>query len=284
MCPHESKKGIDKPVTLMLLGSGPRFPAFIGALSALEEKGIRIGKIIGASAGSIVGSLYAAGKTTLELKRMALDFDPSVIRDPSMRNLLSGKGIYEGKALEGYIDYLLEGRRFRDDFKMPLFIAATDIMDIKPFVFSRSNFADMKVSEAIRYSIGVPIVFSCRPFRQNGRRHMLIDGNLLSGAVESMFEDENEVLLVIRVATRNSIVNKPGPGFTLGTYIRNLLLILFHAVEKERVSARMWKNTILISCGDISPTRFALTKSEKNFLVEQGYSQVKKYIEYKWGL
>ncbi|MBI5468042.1 MAG: patatin-like phospholipase family protein [Deltaproteobacteria bacterium] len=271
------------PITLVLLGSGVRFPAFIGALSAIEEKGLKIGHIVGASAGSIVGTLYAAGNTPMELKKMAMDIDTSGFRDLSLGSILRGKGMYSGKALERHVDRLLEGRRFKDPFRIQPFVVATDILNNTPFVFSRFNFPDMKVSTSIRFSVGIPLVFAYKRFRHEGTNHVFVDGNLLAGAVEDMFAGEGKVL-VLRVISRRSLNERSSTKLTLTRYIKRLLLIMMHAVEKERVRGRVWHDTILISCGDISPTKFTIGADEKRYLIEQGYLQTREYLEYKWGV
>ncbi|HEY4708311.1 MAG TPA: patatin-like phospholipase family protein [Thermodesulfobacteriota bacterium] len=269
------------PITLILLGSGVRFPAFIGALSAIEERGIRVKTVIGASAGSIVGTLYASGHSPAALRRMAMDTDLSRLRDVSLSSIVRLRGVYSGRALEEHVDGLLEGRRFGDEFRMTPLVVATDILNNRPFVFSRSNFPEMKVSEAIRYSIGIPLVFPYKHFNSGGREHVFVDGNIMSGAVEDMFASEGGCL-VLRVASRRA--SDPIPGrFTALKYMKKLLLIMMQAVESERVKGRVWKDTILISCGDITPVKFSITSDEKKYLIEQGYLQTRRYLDYKWG-
>ena len=56
-----------KRIGLALSGGGARGIAHIGVLQALEEQGIFPEVISGASAGAIVGALYAAGKTPEEI-------------------------------------------------------------------------------------------------------------------------------------------------------------------------------------------------------------------------
>lgn len=267
----------------MLLGSGLRFPAFIGALSAIEEKGLKVKKVIGASAGSIIGSLYASGRTPMEMKKLALALDTSAFRDWSVGSLLGGKGFYRGNAAEKYIDTLLKGRTFSEGFNIPLYVIATDMVSSTPFVFSGKNFPGMKVSEAIRYSIGIPLVFAYKRFKHKGKNHIFVDGNLLSGVIEDMFTDEGN-LLILRVVSRRSREQPLSDKFSFGRYLRGLLLILLHAVEKERIKGSRWHDTILISCGDIPPTKFVISQDEKAYLIEQGYTQVKQYLEYKWGI
>ena len=103
----------------------------------------------------------------------------------------------------------------------------------------------------------------------------------MSGAVEDMFASEGGCL-VLRVASRRA--SDPIPGrFTALKYMKKLLLIMMQAVESERVKGRVWKDTILISCGDITPVKFSITSDEKKYLIEQGYLQTRRYLDYKWG-
>lgn len=273
----------DKPVTLMLLGSGLRFPAYIGALTAIEEKGLKIERIVGASAGSMIGSLYAAGKSPMEMKKIALETDITIFKDFSFRSLIKGKGLYEGRVFEEWMDKMLDGRRFCDSFNMPLFVITTDILNNTPFVFSRSNFPELKVSSAIRFSIGIPWVYSYKHFSRNGKKHVFIDGNLITGPIVDTFAKQGRTL-ILKVVSSRSVAQPKSAGFSFKSYMQKLLFIMMNAVEMERVSGDRWKDTIIIFCGDIPPTKFTISNDEKRYLFEQGYIQVKKYLEYKWGI
>ena len=59
-------------IGLALGGGGARGMGHIGALMAFEELGIKFDYIAGTSAGSLVGALYAFGKSPIEIKELAL--------------------------------------------------------------------------------------------------------------------------------------------------------------------------------------------------------------------
>ena len=61
-------------VGLALSGGAARGMAHIGVLRALEEGAIPIDAIAGASAGALVGGLYAAGLSIAQLEAMARKF------------------------------------------------------------------------------------------------------------------------------------------------------------------------------------------------------------------
>jgi Predicted esterase of the alpha-beta hydrolase superfamily len=67
------KQTENRPVIALVLGSGgARGYAHIGAIEVLEQAGIQPDFIVGTSAGSIVGSIYASGKPAIELRNIAL--------------------------------------------------------------------------------------------------------------------------------------------------------------------------------------------------------------------
>ena len=71
-----------RPVVALVLGSGgARGYAHIGVIEVLEQQGIRPDFIVGTSAGSIVGSIYASGKSAKELRSIALNMKATDVRD-----------------------------------------------------------------------------------------------------------------------------------------------------------------------------------------------------------
>ncbi|MBC6997743.1 patatin-like phospholipase family protein [Cytophaga sp. FL35] len=93
-----SKK--DLKIGLVLSGGGAKGMAHIGALKVIEEAGIQIDYIGGTSMGAIVGSLYAAGYSAVELD--------SVFRTTNFTNLIednlprNAKTFYEKEDSERY--------------------------------------------------------------------------------------------------------------------------------------------------------------------------------------
>ncbi len=274
----------NEPVTLLMLGGGIRFPALVGALRAVEEKGIRVTKVVGSSSGSIIGALYASGVTVDELRRETMALDAAQFRDVSLKSILFGKGLCSGDALEGWIDKRLGGRRFDDDFRMPVQVIATDILNYKPVIFSAASHPDLKVSTAARFSNGVPWIFSTRKYRHQGKNHVFVDGSLMAGTVEESYGRSQDRILILKVVSKRSLKHQAFAGLTLSRYFREMLNFSLHAMEKEFIKGGRWKDTILLYCSDIEPARFTLFAEEKEYLLEQGYEQTMKFLAYKWGI
>jgi len=72
---------------LALSGGGFRGLAHIGVLRALEGYGLQPDFVAGTSAGSLIGALYASGKTTDEIEAIALEvFWPGLLRSQGIRS------------------------------------------------------------------------------------------------------------------------------------------------------------------------------------------------------
>ena len=68
--PHLGEKRIPH-IGLALGGGAARGFAHVGVIQALEEAGIRPELVAGTSAGSLVAALYASGKNSAQLKKIA---------------------------------------------------------------------------------------------------------------------------------------------------------------------------------------------------------------------
>ena len=84
----------------VVLGAGAsRGFAHIGVLKILEENHIPVHMIVGTSAGSFVGSLYAYGFNAFQLQKMALSIEKSDIIDMTIPD----NGFIKGEKLEEYV-------------------------------------------------------------------------------------------------------------------------------------------------------------------------------------
>src|SRR5699024_4365452 len=98
---HNIKQTQQRPVVALVLGSGgARGYVHIGALEVLVESGVEKDFIVGTSAGSIVGYIYASGKPAIELRNIALSMRPNDVRDIK----LARKGFFDGKKVEDYVN------------------------------------------------------------------------------------------------------------------------------------------------------------------------------------
>jgi NTE family protein len=91
-------------IGLALGGGAARGFAHIGVIKALEAQGIVPDVVVGTSAGSVVGALYAAGNNGFKLNRMALEMDEAAISDWAVPLFARSSGVLKGEAIQRYIN------------------------------------------------------------------------------------------------------------------------------------------------------------------------------------
>lgn len=156
-----------KPVVALVLGSGgARGYAHIGVIEVLEENGIKPDFIVGTSAGSIVGSIYASGKSAQELRDIALKMQVHDVRDFNIKL----QGFLDGKKVESYVNRQVDNLPL-EDLKIPLYVVATELKHGEKVVFNKGS-----TGQAVRASISIPSMFI--PVNINGNEY--VDGGLVS--------------------------------------------------------------------------------------------------------
>ena len=153
---------------LALGGGAARGFAHIGVLQVLDEAGIKPGLVVGTSAGSLVGAIYASGKSGVQLQQVALGMDEAAITDWTLP--FFNRGVLRGEALCRYVSAQVAGKTI-EEMPLPLGIVATDLQSGEGILFRRGD-----VATAVRASSAVPAVFT--PVRINGREY--VDGGLVA--------------------------------------------------------------------------------------------------------
>jgi NTE family protein len=152
----------------LALGSGgARGYAHIGAIQVLEERGIEIVTIAGASMGAVVGGLYAAGHLDeyTEWVRGLTQLDVFKLLDVSVAK----PGMIRAEKVFARLHVMLKGALI-EDLPVPFTAVATDLYARKAVWLQHGP-----VDKAIRASFAMPGVFT--PVMLNGR--LLVDGGLM---------------------------------------------------------------------------------------------------------
>lgn len=156
-----------KPRIALALGGGAaRGFAHIGVIKALETNALVPDLVVGTSAGSVVGALYAAGHGPFELQKLAIQLDESSVTDWSFFD----RGVIKGEALERFINTHV-GNKPLEGLRRRFAAVATDLQSGEPIIFQRGN-----TGTAVRASSSIPGVFP--PVAINGREY--VDGGLVA--------------------------------------------------------------------------------------------------------
>ncbi|MBF7686879.1 patatin-like phospholipase family protein [Acinetobacter sp. EC24] len=164
---QQLKQQLKRPIVALVLGSGgARGYAHIGVLKALEQQGLKPDLIVGTSAGSVVGALYASGKTATQITQIALNMKVNDVREIT----LTRKGFLDGEKVADFVNKNIENRTLQD-MKIPLFVVATELQTGQKKVFNYGN-----TGQAIQASTAIPSMFI--PVKIAG--HEYVDGGLVS--------------------------------------------------------------------------------------------------------
>ena len=154
----------------LVLGSGStRAWAHVGVIGALEEEGIQIDVVAGASAGAVAGAFLAAGAMD-ELTKFATEhtslWHTLTYVDPTLR----GPGLLSGKKFMDLLERRLPVRNF-SELRIRLGIVATNITDMEEV-----HLFEGPLIPALRASIALPFVLA--PVEKDGVQ--LVDGGVLN--------------------------------------------------------------------------------------------------------
>ncbi|NNG11715.1 MAG: patatin-like phospholipase family protein [Halobacteria archaeon] len=225
----------DRPVVAFVLGGGAaRGFAHAGVLNVLEQNAIRADIVVGTSAGSVAGALYAGGIRGEELIAAAGELQMKNLADWTMPN----RGFIGGERLQRLINEKL-GNRPIEALDTVFVAVAADLQSGQAVAFNQGN-----TGMAVRASSSVPGIFL--PVSIRGRDY--VDGGLVSQLpVRVARQLGADIVIAVDVSKRpvhNTVLE------TTWDVLHQALLIMSEAV----VAAEAGEADVLIrpAIGDIS--------------------------------
>ena len=178
-----------KPAKIaVVLGAGAsKGFAHIGVLKVLEGQKIPIHMVVGTSAGSLVGSLYASGFDAFRLQDMAMKIEKKDVIDYTVPD----NGFIKGDKLEDFINRTVRNTPI-EKLGIRFYAVATDIVKGEEAVFVSGN-----TGKAVRASCSVPGVF--QPVKMSGR--IYVDGGVVSPvAVDVARRNGADVIIAVDIS------------------------------------------------------------------------------------
>lgn len=180
---------------LALSSGGARGLAHVGVLQVLEENGIEIHAIAGASMGAYIGALWAVGFSGKALEDLAAEMQDRrqlwKLADPMFPPM---KGLFHGHKARAHLERSLGDVCF-EDLERRLLVVTVDIDTKERLVMRRG-----KIADAVHASCAMPGIIA--PVMLNG--HRCVDGGVIDpvpvGALRK-FSDVDRVLAVSTIAT-----------------------------------------------------------------------------------
>lgn len=244
-----------RPVALVLSGGAARGFAHVGVINVLEAHGLKPDVVVGTSAGSIVGALYASGLSAAELDIAVGQLDPSVFTDfvlPGLGFLAGEMGFVRGDKLHRFIDARVKHHRIQD-FPMRFAAVATELSSGEPVTF---NVGD--VGLAVLASSAVPGVIS--PVKIGGRQYS-------DGQISSPLPVAAARTLGAKVVIAVDVIYPPEDAFVF-----NAIGVLFQAftVSVHRLKEHEKLGADIVIAPVIAPTPRQFTFADRRYLIGVG--------------
>ncbi|WOJ97190.1 patatin-like phospholipase family protein [Congregibacter brevis] len=272
---RRDKSNGQEQIVPVLAGGGARLPAHIGILAALEELQIGFNQVVGVSGGSIVAALLAGGYDLTAIRKISDDTDFSQFLGQNLISLLRTGGLSSGNRFESWMDEKMQGQCF-GDLEMDLSVVATDVRSGKPVIFNTATTPQMAVSEAVRYSMSVPLLFS---FKTLGDQ-VMADGSILSEeALRRDWSGFGTPVVVFKLRGTGALkLNSRKPIIPLRNYLAMLIHTFMTTLSHEYINEAFWLSTIVVDTGDVSPVAFTLGPELKAELYEAGYRSTLDFL------
>jgi NTE family protein len=241
-----------KPAKIALVlgaGSSKGF-AHIGVLKILESNKIPIHMIVGTSAGSAVGSLYAYGIDAFSLQKLAISVNQGDIVDPLV---IPSNGFIKGEKLEEFINKSVKNTPM-EKFKIAFYAVATDLEKGQEMVFGKGN-----TGTAVRASCSIPGIF--RPVKIADR--MYVDGGVVSPvAVDAAKRFGADIVIAVDISTE---VEHTFPGNTMETILQslNIMYSKLASVQLSQADVVIKPKVGYIGSADFSKRHEAILEGEK---------------------
>ena len=223
--PIASRKGRVR-LALALGGGAVRGTAHIGVLKAFEEEGISVDLIVGTSAGSLVGALYAGGLDCAAMERLLGKVGWMDIAEPCWPR----GGFLTSRRMRGFLERLI-GPVTIEQLKIPFAAVAGDATTGQEVILREGPLAD-----AVRASTAIPGIF--RPVELDGR--LLMDGVVVNNVPASVARALGADLVVAVDVTEYHFA--PRPPRSLGEAVMRA----FDIMARQTINASLeWADVVI---------------------------------------
>jgi NTE family protein len=236
-------------VALVLGAGAARGFAHVGVLKVMEANRVPIHMIIGTSAGSFVGSLYAYGFNAFQLQKMALSIEKGDLIDYTIPD----NGFIKGDKLEEYLNSIFKNTPI-EKFKITFHAVATSLPSGQEVVFGQGN-----AGKAVRASCSIPGIFRPAKFADK----MYVDGGVVSPvAVDVARRFGADVVIAVDISAD---LDKKQPEGTIDTILQsiNIMYSRLAAAQLTRADVVIKPQAGHIGSTDVEKRHEAIMEGEK---------------------
>lgn len=279
--------------TLIFGGGGVHGICYIGGLRYLNELSekkkleLEIKEICGVSVGTIFGLFYLLGFTVDEMETEILEKNLEKLRKVSYMNLWGNWGFDTGETIMAWLESLLlrkyektRSLTFKELYEIKSVKFNVLAGNLNRYIFQPFNHVDtpdFSVVEAIRMSIGVPVIFTKKMYKGD----IILDGGIISSYPIGLYKDTIATTFGFKTISRgeegDSVYNEIG---SLDVFVYNLFSCFMVQRDKYIImDSDFNKHTVKLHASFEDILKFKLDKDTKKKLIEFGYIKTKEAFE-----
>jgi NTE family protein len=268
-----------------------------------------IEKVGGTSSGAIVAMMLSLGYTGKDMQDLIEKTKFKKLNDGGLfiiggiSRIKKYFGWYKGKKAEKWLGKIIEERTGNADITFEefyqkgfkdLYVTGTSLTQQKAVIFSKETFPKMKVRDAVRISISIPLYFEPvfvdsagniihHPKRKQGL-DVFVDGGIVENFPIHIFDKPTPDLHTIGFrmdhdsqieSDRLNRALAEREVRTLNEYFKAFYSIVIENLNRQHLTDIDWQRTISISDGNVQPQVRKLLKKEIHILMENGRKAVK---------
>lgn len=310
---------------LVFEGAGIRGLAYAGALAELDSAGIlpHVKRVGGTSAGAITALMVSLNYSTGEITRIISHTNFKGFNDGrfffpgGISRVRKYFGWYRINTFEKWLEAVIAAKtgnaditfqQLKDQGFRDLYTTGTNLTDQKLVLFSFEHAPQMKVKDAVRISMSIPLYFEAvfvdstgsivsYPKNKEGLK-VMVDGGLVANFPIKLFDSTkymqhgsenifavNPGTLGFRIDREGQINNDstmqqlaPMPTGNLKQYISAFYSIIIENLNRRHLTPQDWSRTVSISDGKISPRIRRLSQEEVDLLTCNGREAVMEFL------
>ncbi|MFM1916308.1 MAG: hypothetical protein RLZZ531_1977 [Bacteroidota bacterium] len=305
---------------LVFEGAGIKGIAYSGVLKALQEKGIlqHVERVCGTSAGAITALMVSLGYSSEEIYQLISDTKFQKFNDGQyfflggFTRMTKHYGWYKGTAFIHWLEKIIEKKTGNKDINFEqlkkqgfkdLYVTATCLNQQKLVVFSNETYPFMKVKDAVRISMSIPLYFeavfidSLGNVQQNPKKGLsldvVVDGGIIGNYPIFVFDSiidgkriPNPKTLGVRIDSDDQIekdsLNQtlaPVDVSNFNEFIQAFYLIVLENLNRNTLIREDWDRTISVSSVGIGPKIKRLSQDQKSALMKSGELHTRMFFD-----
>lgn len=317
---------------LVFEGAGIRGIAYCGAISEMEANGMmkQVQRVGGTSAGAITALAISIGYTGEELEVITSSINYKKFNDGNfafaggINRVTKYFGWYRSQEFDkwlgkfiskktGNADITFEELHAQNNKFKDLYVTGTSLNLQKKVIFSHEHFPKMKIRDAVRISMSVPLYFEAVFMDEQGKTYnhpkdkknlqVMVDGGFIANYPLWLFDSSryrsdftgtntftvNNETLGFRIDREEQIeldqqgINElaPMPIENIKQYMQAFMLLMLESMNRPQQQPNDHLRSVAISDGKLGPRIRKLKKEEIKLLNTNGHQAVIKFLNNK---